>query len=78
MRMYWKYMNMRTYMNISIFAGEKEAPHLRGFNSTRLGNVPNPCFKHLWRAILNSILESWISSPTDSSMINLIAKIARL
>lgn len=56
--MYWKYMNMRTYVNISVFAGEKEARHLRGFNSTRSGNVPNPCFKHRCRAILNSILES--------------------
>lgn len=76
--MYWKYMNMRTYVNISVFAGEEEARHLRGFNSTRSGNVPNPCFKHRCRAILNSILESWILSTIDSSMINLIAKIARL
>lgn len=58
MRMYWKYMNMRTYVNISIFAGEKEVPHLRGFNSTQLTDLPNPCFKQRCRAILNSIHES--------------------
>ena len=51
-------MNMRTYVNISIFAGEKEVPHLRGFNSTQLTDVPNPCFKQRCRAILNSIHES--------------------